>query len=133
MPSVSKILETLKEWQTAKAEVDFWKRREAELRQAVISQFSGWTDPLSEGTETVPLSAGLTLKIGHGVDYKLEGDIKAAQEKIASFDGDIIADRLISWKPQLVLSEYRKATPRAIRVLEKFIQRRARAKTLEIR
>lgn len=111
---------------------------ELELREQVIAVFSTETDEMHKGTETVDLGFGrYELKIVHKLSYKLgENDaVKAALSQIAvSMEGGaILADRLVSWKPEISVSEYDKLTGGLRGIIDRVLTIKPAQKTIEIK
>lgn len=110
--------QTLQAWLDAKNALDAAKATEMELRSKVIEGFN--FDPKkAAGTEYADLANGWRLKAVKKQNYNLDKDKTDAAlselEKSGS-DGQFIADRLVKWKPDLSIAEYRKlnATHKAI-------------------
>lgn len=101
----------LSKWSAAKAAVASATTIENELRAQVIATFSTETDEMKSGVENVDLGFDKwELKITHKLNYKL-GEIDAVKEALARIatsmeGGNIIADRLVKWKPEVAVSEY---------------------------
>lgn len=112
--------------QKAKVQLDFWKETELEWRKLYASLIPS----KHEGTNTIPLSSGAEAKVVIKYNYKLDSDndkIWACLEKIANVDneGKFIADRLISWTPNFLKTEYttlqeeaEKGSPQAKEILK---------------
>lgn len=99
-------------WKTAKQELAASVANERDLRDRVIAAFSTETNEMHSGVENVDLGFDRwILKITHKLDYKLaDADaVKAALAQIATSieGGNIIADRLVKWKPEISVSEYK--------------------------
>lgn len=108
----------LAEWKTAKAALDIAKATEAQLRTLVVEVFSQETDPMKSGVENVDVGWGYKLKIEHKLTYKLDNadDCAKLANVLATIEtsmagGNIIADRLVKWKPELSVSEYKLLSP----------------------
>jgi len=108
----------LADWKKAKAELDEVKSREAQLRGLVVEVFSQEKDPMKSGVENVDVGWGFNLKIEHKLNFKLDnandceklnGVLNAIEISMAG--GNIIADRLVKWKPELSVSEYKLLSP----------------------
>ena len=95
------------QWQEAKAQSDFWKAQEMELRRRVASLLP----VINEGMNTLPLDYGYELKVTGSKNYNLDADgTNDALEHIKRLgnEGAFIGERLVSFKPSLSLTEYRK-------------------------
>lgn len=93
----------------AKEKLDFWKAEEMELRKLTVQVF---VPEKAEGTNTVELGNGYELKAKVKYNYKLDSDndkVWAGLERIEKIgnEGKFIADRLVSWTPNFLLTEYR--------------------------
>ncbi len=99
----------LLEWQHLKDQVESAKAAEMDMRKYIVSR----TFPdKHEGTNTQELGNGYTLKANIKFNYNLDPDNKKVEEaldKIALIgnNGSFIAERLVSWKPSFLLTEYR--------------------------
>lgn len=101
--------EVLAEWEGRKTLLATAKEREMEFRKYVVSRaFPNAT----EGTNTVELNNGYSLKANIKYNYKLADNkiVEATLDKIAKVgnQGSFIVDRLISWSPSFLLTEYHK-------------------------
>jgi hypothetical protein len=101
--------ELLMAWQKIKNDIETLKKSEMDLRKYIATRAF---PEKREGTNTVELGNGYELKAKIKYNYKLDNDnakIQAGLEKLAKTgnDGSFIAERMISWKPNFLLSEYR--------------------------
>lgn len=95
-------------WQEAKTKLQTVKEHELELRKYIVKRaFPNG----KEGMNTLELGNGYTLKAGVKFNYSLKDNIAvdAGLEKLSKSgnDGSFIAERLISWTPNFLLTEYR--------------------------
>jgi len=94
--------------QDLKTELADLKEREMELRKYIVKR--AFPNP-NEGVNTLELGNGYQLKAKVAFNYKLEENdkVEAGLEKISRIgnDGAFIADRLVSWTPNFLLTEYR--------------------------
>jgi hypothetical protein len=99
----------LLEWQAAKQAMDITKGREMSLRLAVFELLV--PNPI-EGMNTVALGNGYELKAEHNFNYKLgeKAEVEAALDEIEACgtEGKFIAERLVKWKAEPSVTEYRK-------------------------
>jgi hypothetical protein len=110
------------EWQEAKKQSAFWQAEEMELRKRVASLLP----VVNEGVNTLPLEYGYALKVTGNRNYSLaykNGEIDEALQHIRMLgaEGAFLADRMVRWKPELSLAEYKKldkANPTHRRVKE---------------
>lgn len=95
-------------WQKSKDMLTKWKELEMEWRK-VCAAFL--VPEKTEGTVNVELGAGYQAKVVHKYNYKLDSDndkIWAALDKIGAIgnEGKFIAERLVSWTPNFLKTEY---------------------------
>lgn len=95
-------------WQESKDELTKWKEKEMEWRK-ICAAFL--VPEKTEGTVNVELGAGYQAKVVHKYNYKLDSDndkIWAALDKIGAIgnEGKFIAERLVSWTPNFLKTEY---------------------------
>lgn len=96
--------ELLRKWTEAKESSAYWKDREAALRKEVFSTF--FEEP-KEGVNKLELEGGWTLK----ADYKYNRTVdKAALPAVLEQLDKGITDRLIKYKPELSITEYKRLT-----------------------
>lgn len=91
-----------------KADIEIAKEEEMELRKYIV----GRAFPQKhEGMNTKDLGNGYQLKAGIKFSYNLADNdtVEDCLNRIAKIDntGAFIADRLVSWKPSFLLTEYR--------------------------
>ncbi len=99
----------LLEWQRLKTEIEAFKAVEMDMRRYIVSR--AFPDK-HEGTNTQELGNDYKLKAVVKYNYNLDPDNKKVEEaldKIALIgnQGAFIAERLVSWKPSFLLTEYR--------------------------
>lgn len=95
-------------WQKSKADLTDVKEREMEYRK-ICATFL--VPEKTEGTTNVELGNGYTAKVVNKYNYKLDSDndkVWAALEKIEAVgnQGKFIAERLVSWTPNFLKTEY---------------------------
>ncbi len=100
--------EVLLEWQKAKDLLASAKEKEMTWRKyAVARAFPDAT----EGTNTEPLGNGYNLKAVVKYNYKLldNDKVRDCLSRIAKIGnkGSFVAERLVSWTPNFLLTEYR--------------------------
>lgn len=100
--------EVLAEWEGRQQLLARAKEGEMSFRKYVISR--AFPNP-TEGINTVELNNGYSLKANIKYNYKLAENkiVEAGLDKIAKIGnhGSFIADRLVSWTPNFLLTEYR--------------------------
>lgn len=109
------IANTIQEWRKAEKKLADAKAEEIRLRNlAILLNFPNHTDA-DEGTQNAELGNGYKLKAVFKQNYNLaDGDaVDAALTKMESLgaEGTFLAERIVKWKPELSLSEYRKLEP----------------------
>lgn len=122
------------EWTKAQAALNDAKLNEAVLRKAVFEL--KFPNP-SEGTQRAELGNGYFLKAVHKINYTLDdkdGKTDKALEELEKTgnEGAFLADRLVSWKPELSISEYRKLAPQYKAIIDTVLTTRPGMPTLEI-
>jgi hypothetical protein len=93
----------------AKEQLDYWKEKEMEYRK-ICANFL--VPDKNEGMNNVELGNGFIAKVGIKFNYKLDNDndvVWAGLTKIESLgnEGKFVAERLVSWTPNFLLTEYR--------------------------
>ncbi len=113
-------------WQKRKEAIETAKADEIDLRKYIVGRAF---PQKNEGMNNKDLGNGYTLKAGIKYNYNLADNDKVEDclNKIAAIgnQGSFIADRLVSWKPSFLLTEYRalqdekdKGDQAAIKILE---------------
>ena len=101
----------LTKWQDAKNALDAAKAIEADLRRQVMETLFNFDEnELREGTENIELGNGYIAKAVFKTSYKLTSDVDSMLDKLEeeSEEGEFIAKRLVNFKPELSVSEYKK-------------------------
>jgi len=96
-------------WQQAKDVLETAKATEMDWRKYVVKR--AFPNP-DEGMNTLDLGNNYQLKASVKYNYNLDTDnkkVNAMLDKLAitGNDGSFIAERLVSWKPSFLLTEYR--------------------------
>lgn len=131
----------LKAWEDSKVQLELAKAAEMDLRKAFV-KFAFSVDKL-EGTERIPLHNGYEAKAVKKLNYVLVSPVEGvavvdavdqALTEIESMapEGKFIAERLIKWSCDLSISEYRGLDAKFKAVIDKVIETREGAPTLEI-
>lgn len=131
--------------QTLKAQLDHFKEREMTYRKVTAKVL---VPNAHEGMNTVELGNGYQAKVAVKYNYKLDSDndkIWEGLDKIKALgnEGSFVSDRLVSWQPNFLLTEYRQLqedaekgsqfAKDALRVIEGFLTISEAAPTLEIK
>lgn len=100
--------DVLLEWQSRQRLLTVAKEREMEFRKYVVTR--AFVKP-EEGTNTLDLGNGYSLKAAIKYNYKL-ADNDTVEKGLGSLakignQGSFVADRLVSWTPNFLLTEYR--------------------------
>lgn len=140
MPYSSAKLELLQEWRKAQADLQHYKSLESQLRSEVVSafsrrKFSREGEGIS-GTEIISVTSDLVVKINHRVIYDFSADkdeVVTHLVKLADFVPVPIVDRLVSWKPTLVVSEYKKLPANGQNLMRQVLNIREGSKDVSIK
>lgn len=118
----------LSAWKQASTEAKAWRDRESFLRKQVIDAFSNDQAPGYSGTENIDIGWGHKLVILHKITYDLDkadnfANVDKALNQIehSQEGGNVIAERLVKWKPELSVSEYKKLTPAQKAMIDRVI------------
>lgn len=134
----------LVEWQRLQQALTKAKAEEMAFRKYVIQR--AFTNP-TEGTNMLELGNGYALKANIKYNYKLAENqvVEAGLDKLAKIgnQGSFIADRLVSWTPNFLLTEYREIQKQAeagsaeanemMKVISSFLTISEAAPSLEIK
>jgi hypothetical protein len=95
--------------QRAKNQLDYWKEMEMEYRK-ICAAFLVPTK--TQGMNNIELGNGFTAKVGIKYNYKLDSDNDKVWNGLSKIEnlgneGKFVADRLVSWTPNFLLTEYR--------------------------
>ncbi len=95
-------------WDQRKKVLAQAKEQEMDLRKYIVSRAFPQAE---EGTNTIELGAGYELKAVVKYNYSLKDNdiVEKTLDKIAKIGniGSFIAERLVSWKPSFLITEYR--------------------------
>lgn len=128
MPAEKTPSELLQEWLNAKNAMDAAKNLEMELRKQVVAAFP-FPAGAKEGTHRIDLNAGYQLKVVLKQNYNLDNKNGATDKALAAWEEagktdvekalrSAIADRLVKWKPELSITEYRLLDAAALAALQ---------------
>lgn len=100
------------EWQEATKELAAAKETEAALRKQVLAMCFDWDYDDREGTQNVELGNGYKLKAVFKLNRRLDNKDDKVDKILTKIEksgpeGEFIAERLVKWKPELALSEYK--------------------------
>ena len=131
--------------QRTKEKLDHFKALEMEYRKVCAKIL---VEKPKEGMNTVELGNGYQAKVGIKYNYKLDSNNDKVWEGLEKIEkignqGKFIAERLVSWTPNFLLSEYRKLQEDAqdgsqeakqmLEAINEFMTITEAAPTLEIR
>ena len=91
------------EWQHADTLLKSAKAAEYQLRLEIARDL--FDARVESGTENLDLGSGYILKCTKKLNYSL--DAKKVEGVLQSLSSPILADRLVTWKPDLRISEYK--------------------------
>lgn len=119
------------EWATADLALDTAKKREKDLREQVVEALFA-DAPI--GTNNHELPTGDTLACMKKLNYKLDAETTAnAQTAVAFLIGHELTKRLVKWKPELSLSEYKKLPDNARAIIDKVLTITPATPSLELK
>jgi hypothetical protein len=124
----------LQAWLDSKKQLDDAKNIEAAARVAVIEAFPFDAD-VEEGTQTIDLANNYKLKVVKRLNYKLDPhQTNDALDKLEKTDatGKFIAERLVKWKPDLSISEYRALKSEHKKIIDEVLTTSPGMPTLEL-
>lgn len=125
-------------WQESVKALAAAKDAEAALRKEVLADCYGFNpEALREGTENVELGNGYKLKAVFKISYSLnnaEDGVDKALSKLekAGPEGQFIAERLVRWKPELSVSEYKKLDAKYKKVIDEVLVTKEATPSLEL-
>lgn len=109
----------LQAWHETQAMLAYLVNVERHMRTAAFDlYFPGYREAGESGLKNYDLGGGYVLKGTPAVNYKLDKDaIDDTLAKIAKLgaEGALLADRLVTFKPDLSVTEYKKLDPSASR------------------
>lgn len=127
----------IEDWKNAQDALSVAKEREKELREMIIEVFSEETNEMASGTESIDVGFGFDLKIEHKLNYKLTCDNDGVDELLDKIEnsvegGNVIAERLVTWKPSFNVSEYKKLEPVHKAMVDKVLEIKPAAKSVKL-
>lgn len=129
-------LQKIAEWQDAKEAIAAATANERSLRNEIVELFSDIKDPDYSGTENVETPAG-QIKIVHKLNYTL-GNADLVEKALDDIEksqqgGNVIAERLVNWKPEISVREYKLLEPRQQAMIDKVLTIKPATKTIEFK
>lgn len=132
----------LADWNASKVALANLTLQERELRKMVVDIFSDAQafPEMASGTESIDIGFGHDLKITHKLDYKLDNanDCEELHKVLREIEtsmegGHIIAERIVKWKPELSVSEYKLLSPENKARLDRVLTIKPASKSVEIK
>jgi len=126
------------QWQEAVKNLAAAKEAEAALRNEVLSgAFDFDPEALREGTENVELGNGYKLKAVFKISRNLQGGNEAVEKALQKIEktgaeGEFIAERLVKWKPELSVSEYKKLPDKFRKLIDEVLTSKEAMPSLEL-
>lgn len=130
----------LLDWQTAKSTLDTAKAKELELRNRIVNETNMFDPAKEEGTETVGLGNGWSVKAVKKINYTVankEGEAFGVLQAISNF-GEVethIARELFGFDANLRITKYRElltVNPEAYKLVQKIVTSKPATPTLEL-
>jgi len=123
------------EWRAAQAALALAKEQEAALRAEVVAL--AFADHKDEGTENVELGNGWKLKAVFKIGYTLDNKDDAVDKALSKIEkaggeGEFIAGRLVKWKPELSVSEYKKLPDKFRKIIDAVLTTKPGTPSLEL-
>lgn len=108
-------------WQESQKALAKAKEIEAEARQQVIALFNAAPD--ASGVQNIDLGSGYKLKATFKLNHKIKGDVEKMLSKLENIgeEGKFIAERLVKFKPELSLTEYKNLSDKMRKITDEFI------------
>jgi hypothetical protein len=119
-------------WHKTQGILQTYKQKESELRTEIVRRSF---DTAPTGTTNISLPKGFVLKCVKKVNYNVDQkNIKVALAAIAKLgnEGEFIAGRLIKWKAELSLTEYKQIPDSVKKIIDGAITIVPAMPTLEI-
>ena len=125
-------------WEAAVKALAAAKDAEAALRKEVLVEaFAFDPEALREGTENFELGNGYKLKAVFKISRNLNNENDAVDKVLskiekAGAEGLFIAERLVKWKPELSVSEYKKLPEKFKRMIDEVVTSKEATPSLEL-
>lgn len=125
--------QVLEQWESAKQSLEAAKIAEMDLRKTFV-KFAFNTETLT-GTERIDLANGYQAKAVKKLNYNVDQEkVNDALDKIENMDaeGKFIAERLIKWKADLSITEYKALPDKYKAIIDTVVTTSEGAPALEI-
>ena len=125
-------------WEAAVKALAAAKDAEAALRKEVLAEaFAFDPEALREGTENFELGNGYKLKAVFKISRNLNNENEAVDKVLSKIEktgpeGAFIAERLVKWKPELSVSEYKKLPEKFKRLFDEVVTSKEVMPALEL-
>ena len=125
-------------WEAAVKALAAAKDAEAALRKEVLAEaFAFDPEALREGTENFELGNGYKLKAVFKISRNLNNENEAVDKVLSKIEktgpeGAFIAERLVKWKPELYVSEYRKLPEKFKKLFDEVVTSKEAMPSLEL-
>ena len=125
-------------WEQAVKALAAAKDAEAALRKEVLAEvFSFDPEALREGTENFELGNGYKLKAVFKISRNLNNENEAVDKVLSKIEktgpeGAFIAERLVKWKPELSLTEYKKLPEKFKKLFDEVVTSKEAIPALEL-
>ena len=125
-------------WEQALKALAAAKDAEAALRKEVLAEaFAFDPEALREGTENFELGNGYKLKAVFKISRNLNNENEAVDKVLskiekAGAEGQFIAERLVKWKPELSVSEYKKLPEKFKKMIDEVVTSKEATPSLEL-
>lgn len=125
-------------WEAAVNALAAAKDAEAALRKEVLAEaFAFDPEALREGTENFELGNGYKLKAVFKISRNLNNENEAVDKVLSKIEktgpeGAFIAERLVKWKPELSVSEYKKLPEKFKKLFDEVVTSKEAMPSLEL-
>lgn len=125
-------------WEQAVKALAAAKDAEAALRKEVLAEvFAFNPEALREGTENFELGNGYKLKAVFKISRTMNNADDAVDKVLTKIEktgpeGQFIAERLVKWKPELSVSEYKKLPEKFKKLIDEVVVSKEAMPTLEL-
>ncbi len=125
-------------WEAAVKALAAAKDAEAALRKEVLAEaFAFDPEALREGTENFELGNGYKLKAVFKISRNLNNENEAVDKVLSKIEktgpeGAFIAERLVKWKPELSISEYKKLPEKFKKLFDEVVTSKEAMPSLEV-
>lgn len=125
-------------WEAAVKALAAAKDAEAALRKEVLAEaFAFDPEALREGTENFELGNGYKLKAVFKISRNLNNENEAVDKVLSKIEktgpeGAFIAERLVKWKPELSVTEYKKLPEKFKKLFDEVVTSKEAMPSLEL-